>query len=98
MNTPVLPIEKGYCLIRNIRIENVEVVGADRIFTAAGLSEKMIENVTFSNITAEGNHAGSIEYALNWKLKNVTLKTKSGDAVKVTNSREVSTSEAAQNK
>jgi hypothetical protein len=37
MNTPVLPVEKGYCLFRNIRIENVEVTGADRIFTAAGL-------------------------------------------------------------
>jgi len=98
MNTPVLPIEKGYCLIRNIRIENVEVVGADRIFTAAGLPEKLIENVSFSNVTAEGNRAGSIEYASNWTLKNVRLKTKSGEALKVSNSREVSMSEAAQNK
>ena len=87
MNMPVLPAEKGYCLFRNIRIENVEVVGADRIFTAAGLPEKMIENVTFSNITAEGNQAGSIEYASNWKLLNVTLKTKSGEAVKISNSQ-----------
>ena len=56
-------------------------------FTAAGLPEKMIENVTFSNITAEGNQAGSIEYASNWKLLNVTLKTKSGEAVKISNSQ-----------
>jgi hypothetical protein len=96
LNTPVLPIEKGYCLFRNIRIENVEVIGADRIFTASGLPEKLIENVTFTNITAEGNQAGSIEYASNWTLKNVRLKTKSGEAVKISNSREVSVSEAAQ--
>ena len=87
MNTPVLPVEKGYCLFRNIRIENVDIVGADRIFTAAGLPEKLIENVTFSNITAEGNQAGHIEYASNWMLKNVRLKTKSGEAIKVSNSR-----------
>ncbi len=95
MNTPVLPVERGYCLFRNIRIENVEVTGANRIFTAAGLPDRFIENVTFSNITAEGNEAGSIEYALNWTLTNVKLKTKAGEAVKVTNSREVSLSDVA---
>ena len=98
LNTPVLPIEKGYCRFRNIRIEKVEIVGADRIFTAAGLPEKLIENVTFSNISAEGNSAGSIEYASNWKLTNVKLKTKSRDAVKISNSRSVSVSDIAQNK
>ena len=41
LNTPVLPIEKGYCLFRNIRIENVEVVGADRIFTCCGSAGKV---------------------------------------------------------
>jgi polygalacturonase len=90
MNTPVVPAERGFCLFRNIRIENAEIVGADRIFTAAGLPEKLIENVSFSNITAEGNQAGSIEYALNWTLKNVKLRTKSGEAVKISNSRAMS--------
>jgi polygalacturonase len=93
MNTPVVPVERGYCLIRNIRIENVEVHGADRIFTAAGLPEKLIENVSFSNVTAEGNHAGSIEFASNWTLKNVRLKTKSNEAIKISNSPDVSLSE-----
>jgi uncharacterized protein YheU (UPF0270 family) len=90
LNTPVVPAERGFCLFRNIRIENAEIVGADRIFTAAGLPEKLIENVSFSNITAEGNQAGSIEYALNWTLKNVKLRTKSGEAVKISNSRAMS--------
>ena len=93
MNTPVVPPERGYCLFRNIRIENVEIVGADRIFTAAGLPEKFIENVSFVNITAEGNQAGSIEFASNWTLKNVRLKTKTGETVKISNSRDVSVSE-----
>jgi polygalacturonase len=96
MNTPVLPVERGYCLFRNIRIENVEVVGANRIFTASGLPERMIENVTFSNITAEGNEAGSIEYASNWRLTNVRLNTKAGRTVKVINSKNVSFAEFAE--
>ena len=78
MNTPVLPVERGYALFRNIRIENVEVVNANRIFTAEGLPAKMIQNVTFSNITAQGKEAGMIMYAENWTMKNVRLETADG--------------------
>jgi polygalacturonase len=89
LNTPVMPIERGYCQFRNIRIENVEVAGANRIFSVSGLPDKTIENVTFANITAEGNEAGTIEYAENWKMRNVKLTTVSGEGVKITNSKNV---------
>ncbi len=89
LNTPVIPIERGYCQFRNIRIENLEVAGANRIFSASGLPGKTIENVTFANITAEGNEAGTIEYAENWKMRNVKLTTVSGEGVKITNSKNV---------
>lgn len=89
MNTPVLPVERGYCQFSNIRIENVEVVGANRIFTAAGLPDKMIRNVTFSNITAAGKEPGSIEFAENWSMQNVTIKTDAGGAVRIENSKNV---------
>ena len=95
MNTPVLPIERGYCQFRNIRIENVEVSGAKRIFTASGLPDKTIQSVTFSNVTAEGKEAGSIEYAENWMMKNVRIKTDSGENVKISNSRNVVAPQAA---
>ena len=89
LNTPVVPVERGYCQFRNITIENIEVVGANRIFTAAGLPDKLIQNVMFSNITAEGNEAGSIEYAKDWTMKNVTIKTTKGENVSVTKSENV---------
>ena len=89
LNTPVLPIERGYCLFTNIRIENVEVKGATRIFSAVGLPDKFIQNVTFSNITAEGKEAGTIEYARDWTMKNVTLATDTGSGVKIANSLKV---------
>lgn len=89
MNKPVLPIERGYCQFRNITIENVEVSGANRIFTAEGLPDKMIQNVIFSNITADGKEAGSIEFAKDWKMQNVKIKTDSNENVKISNSQNV---------
>src|SRR4029453_1200711 len=51
MNRPVGPAERGVCEFRNIKIENVEVVGALRIFSASGLPEKTIRNVRWANVT-----------------------------------------------
>ena len=77
LSTPVTPPERGYCEFRNIRIENVEIANATRIFTASGLPEKPIINVNFANITARGVDAGVIQYARNWTMRNVKLQTKS---------------------
>jgi hypothetical protein len=93
LNTLVLPVERGYCQFRNITIENVEVLGANRIFTVSGLPGKTIQNVIFSNITAEGKEAGMIEYAEDWTMKNVKLMTNSGESIKIANSKNVETPE-----
>jgi hypothetical protein len=95
LNTPVLPVERGYCQFRNIRIENIEVINANRIFTAEGLPDKLIENVTFSNITAEGKEAGNIQFAKDWKMQNVKIKTDSGENVKIQNSQNVDAPEVS---
>lgn len=95
MTTPVLPIEKGYCDISNIRIENVEARGANRIFTADGLPDKFIRNVEFSNITAEGKEAGIIQFAENWKMQNVKIRTDSGANVKISDSKNVDAPQAS---
>ena len=89
MTTQVLPVERGYCDISNIRIENVEAVGSKKIFTADGLPDKFIQNVSFSNISVSGNDAGTVEFGKNWTMKNVKIKTDSGDNIKVTNSQNV---------
>lgn len=95
MNTPVTPVERGYCQFKDIRIENVEVTGANRIFTAEGLPAKTIQNVVFSNISAEGKTAGTIQYAENWKMENVKIKTDAGENVKISDSRNVDSPEAS---
>ena len=89
MNTPVVPAERGLCAFRNITIENVEVSGAMRIFSASGLPEKMISNVRWVNVTAQGKEAGFIEYARDWTMKNVKLQTQIPGPVKVTNCNNV---------
>lgn len=93
LNTPVLPVERGYCEFRDIRIENVEVVGAKRVFTATGLAEKPIVGVTFANVTAEGDEAGFVEHARDWRMNNVRVRTKSGEPLKLTDAVNVESPE-----
>lgn len=89
MNTPVLPPERGLCEFRNITIENVEVMGAKRVFSASGLAEKPILNVKWVNVTAQGEEAGFIEHARDWTMTNVRVKTPKGEPVKVTDGANV---------
>lgn len=93
MIKPVKPPEKGFCEFRNITIENVEIVNAKRIFSASGLPQKPIINVSFVNVNARGTGAGSIDYARNWRMKNVRLMTMDGALLKIWNSEGVETPE-----
>jgi polygalacturonase len=88
LNTPVPP-ELALPEFRNVTIENVEVVGAERIFTASGLPTKPLSNFLWRNITAQGKEAGFIEHARNWEFENVRIRTPSGEEVKVTDSERV---------
>jgi hypothetical protein len=89
LSTPVTPPERGFCDFRNITIEDVEIVNARRVFLASGLPEKPIVNVRFANVNAQGILSGSIEYAQDWKMQNVTLRTEDGTEVKISQSKNV---------
>ncbi len=89
MNTPVTPPEKGFCEFRNITNEDVQIVGARRVFSASGLPDKPIINVKFVNINAQGNEAGSIEFARDWTMRDVKLLTRDGAPLKILNSEKV---------
>jgi polygalacturonase len=91
LNTPVMPPERGLCEFRNITIENVEITGARQIFSAAGLPEKWISNVKWLNVAAQGNQAGIIEYARDWPMTNVNLKTDDGLPLRLSNNKNVGT-------
>lgn len=91
LNTPVTPPERGLCEFRNITIENVEITGARQIFSAVGLPEKWISNVKWLNVSAQGNYAGIIEYARDWPMTNVKLRTEDGLPVRLSDSTNVDT-------
>jgi hypothetical protein len=91
LNTPVMPPERGFCEFRNITIEDVEITGARQVFSAAGLPEKLIRNVKWKDITAQGQSAGVIEYASDWTMTNVKLQTGDGFAIRTSNNTNVQT-------
>jgi polygalacturonase len=89
LTTPVIPAERGLCEFRNITIENVNITGARRIFSAEGLREKPILNVKWVNISAQGRMAGTIKYARDWTMKNVRLKIAEGDDLMISKSENI---------
>lgn len=95
LSTPVMPPERGFCEFRDIRIEEVEVVGAKRVFSAAGLPEKPIINVRWANVSAQGQEAGTIEHARDWAMKYVRLRTLDGEPVKLADCQNVETPEVS---
>ncbi|MDX6711031.1 MAG: hypothetical protein QOH96_2047 [Blastocatellia bacterium] len=94
LNTPVTPPERGIADFRNITIENIEVTGAKRIFSASGMPEKPLSNVSWVNINAQGAEPGFIQYARNWTMRDVRIKTAKGEPVKITNSTNVQSPES----
>lgn len=87
--TKVEPEERGWCDISGIRIENVRATGARRIFTVDGLPGKFIRDVEFQNVDVSGVESGSIQFAENWRMTNVRIKSDSGENVKISDSRNV---------
>ena len=91
LTTPVTPLERGLCEISNITIEDVEITGALSVFSATGLPEKLIRNVSWKNINAQAVVAGTIEICrrLDHDMTNVKLQTSEGLPVKTAHNTNV---------
>ena len=89
LSTPVLPVERGFCDFRDIRIEDVTVTGANKTLYGSWAARKADRQRDVCEHQAEGNSAGSIEYASDWKMENVRLETADGAPVNITNSKSV---------
>jgi unsaturated rhamnogalacturonyl hydrolase len=87
--SPVEPPERGLTEIRDITIQDVQAVGAERIFSVSGLPEQAIHDVAFEDVTIVGQEAGSIEHARDWSMERVTLVTPTGEDVAVSRSENV---------
>lgn len=89
LTTPVEPPERGLCDIHDLTIEDVRAVGARTLVSVKGLADDPIHDVHWKNVTLVGREAGSITYARDWTMENVTVLTPSGGSVDVTHSRGV---------
>jgi polygalacturonase len=83
--TPV-PLERGIADFGDITIENVRVAKVKRIFNAAGLAQKPLHDVRWRNVSAQGDDAGTIAFARDWRMENVRLTVPGGSPVKITDS------------
>jgi polygalacturonase len=91
LSAAVTPPERGLCEFHNITIEDVEITGARQVFSAVGLPERLISNVTWLNVRARAQAAGVIEYARDWTMTNVRLQTEDGLPVRTTSAENVGT-------
>jgi polygalacturonase len=89
MATPVLPVERGYVLIKDITFYDIHVNNSKRIVSAIGMKEKYLGAMHWENIQAEGLEAGTVTYAQNWSMKNVQFKTKDGKPLSVKSSKSI---------
>lgn len=87
MLTRVTPPERGIPEFYNLRISNIKVTNARTAIYANGYPEKPIRNVKWENVIIEAKSGGEINYAKNWSMTNVTLR--SGNQVELRNSRNV---------
>jgi len=86
MLTKVEPEEKGIPHFKDIHISNVFVKHAQKAINASGLDKSMLENFKFSDVRINASTAGEINFAKDWKWKNVTINTSDESRVNIKNS------------
>lgn len=71
----VVSPEQGTPHFRNINLSNYRVTGATTALSVAGVENSMIENFNLDNVYIQAANGGSVSYARNWKLNNVTIES-----------------------
>lgn len=78
----VEPAERGIPQFKDIYVSGITVKRATKGISATGLAQSILKNFTFKNVDIKAATAGEINFAENWSLHNVSIKT--GDNSKVT--------------
>lgn len=82
----VEPASKGIPVFKDVFISDIKGKGLKRIFNIAGIEGSPVLNFHFNNIRLAAQTAGTINYAKDWELKNIDIKTEDGSKVRVENS------------
>lgn len=89
MTTPVEPAERGIPEFRNMRLSNITVEDAEQGIYANAYEEKPMRNLQWENITIEADKAGVLNYARDWTMKNVILKTQTDQPLQLVGSENI---------
>ncbi|MEO5564310.1 MAG: glycosyl hydrolase family 28 protein [Chitinophagaceae bacterium] len=81
--------EKGTPHFKDIYVSNVTVKHARKAINAAGMKESGLNNFNFDNVKINTDNAGEINFANDWKWKNVSIEAKDKGGVVVKNSERI---------
>ncbi|HEV2445560.1 MAG TPA: glycoside hydrolase family 28 protein [Candidatus Sulfopaludibacter sp.] len=88
LTTPVAP-ERAVPHFRRITIADVRATGSRTGIRVAGIPGAPMEKVVLKRIRIESARAGSVEYAKDWTIEDVSIQAEDGLAVVVKNSENV---------
>ncbi len=94
MLTKVAPESRGIPTFRNIHLQNINVKGAKKAISVAGLETSIVGNVTLKNVHITAETSGSIAYSSNWILKQVSINSLDNSKIKIENCKNVDFSTA----
>ena len=89
MLNKVEPEESGIPKFRNIYVSNVVVHHARKAFNGTGLATSNLENFHFEDVKIQAENAGELNFAKNWKGKNVQILTRDTSVVALKNSNDI---------
>ena len=69
--------------------KNIDIKGAKKAISVAGLKESIVENVTLKDVHITAETAGNIAYSNNWILDNVTINALDHSTLKIENAKNV---------
>ncbi|MBE8719943.1 glycoside hydrolase family 28 protein [Sphingobacterium pedocola] len=89
MLEPILPAERGIPTFRNIEISGLQAKNVRVAIKAKGLESSPLDHFQLRDVVIYADQAGSVNYAKNWSIDNVSIKAQDGTNPKVTNSEGV---------
>ena len=85
----VVPPEKGMPKFKNMFFENVHAINAQTCIKVTGIEESTIDNFQFRNVSFEGENAGNISFARNWKFSDFKVRGTKENKLKLSNNKDV---------
>ncbi len=84
-----VPASEGTPTVKDISISNIRGTDCNIAIHASGIKTSPLQNFKLKNIDITADKAGKIEYAKNWRFKNVHIHAKNHQKVKVEKSTKI---------